>query len=85
MVPPVSFPRFWFAAGLILSLGACALPRNGPDYSEITTPAPPPDRSARVPWISPQTSPRSSETWTTHRVTSADSCRASETRKYRRR
>ncbi len=41
MVPPVRFSRLWFAAGLILSIGACALPRNGPDYAEITAPAPP--------------------------------------------
>jgi polysaccharide export outer membrane protein len=30
----------WLAAGLILSLGACALPRSGPDYSELAAPAP---------------------------------------------
>ena len=41
MVPPVGFPRLWFAAGLILSLGTCALPRSGPDYAEITAPASP--------------------------------------------
>jgi polysaccharide export outer membrane protein len=40
MVLPVSFPRFWLAAGLILGLGGCALPRSGPDYAEITAPAP---------------------------------------------
>ncbi len=40
MVPSVGFFRLWFAAGLILSLGACALPRSGPDYAEITAPAP---------------------------------------------
>jgi polysaccharide export outer membrane protein len=40
MVSPVPFLRFWLAAGLILSLGACALPRSGPDYSELTAPAP---------------------------------------------
>ena len=46
MVPPVSFrflcfPRLWLAAGLVLSLGACALPRSGPEFAEITAPAPP--------------------------------------------
>jgi polysaccharide export outer membrane protein len=40
MVPPVGFTRLWFAAGLLLSLGACALPRSGPDYAEITAQAP---------------------------------------------
>ncbi len=40
MILSVSFPRLWFAAGLLLSLGACALPRNGPDYHEITAAAP---------------------------------------------
>ncbi|MHA1527620.1 MAG: polysaccharide biosynthesis/export family protein [Alphaproteobacteria bacterium] len=40
MIPPVSFPRLWFTAGLLLGLGACALPRSGPDYAEITAPDP---------------------------------------------
>ena len=40
MVPLVRFPHLWLAAGLILSLDACALPRSGPDYSEVTAPAP---------------------------------------------
>ena len=40
MVMPIRFPRLWFAVGLLLSLGACALPRSGPDYSEITAAAP---------------------------------------------
>jgi polysaccharide export outer membrane protein len=40
MVPLVSFFRLWFTSGLILSLGACALPRSGPDYSEVTAVAP---------------------------------------------
>ncbi len=41
MVSLVSFSRLWLAVALSLSLGACALPRNGPDYSEVTAPAPP--------------------------------------------
>ena len=41
MVPPAGFTRLWFAAGLLLSLGACALPRSGPDYGEITSAAAP--------------------------------------------
>ena len=41
MVSLVSFSRLWLALALSLSLGACALPRNGPDYSEVTAPAPP--------------------------------------------
>ena len=40
MFPPANISRLWFAAGLILSLGACALPRSGPDYSEVTAAAP---------------------------------------------
>jgi polysaccharide export outer membrane protein len=40
MVLSVGFSRLCLAAGLLLSLGACALPRSGPDYSEITAAAP---------------------------------------------
>lgn len=42
MISLVVRPRFGIAAGLILSLslGACGLPRAGPDYGEVTAPAP---------------------------------------------
>jgi len=40
MIPPASRPRLWLAAGLLLGLGACAVPRSGPDYAEIIAPDP---------------------------------------------
>jgi hypothetical protein len=40
MFPPANISRLWFATGLILSLGACALPRSGPNYAEVTATAP---------------------------------------------
>jgi len=40
MIPLASLPRLCLAAGLILGLGACAVPRSGPDYAEIIAPGP---------------------------------------------
>jgi polysaccharide export outer membrane protein len=40
VVPIVSFSRFLLLAGAILALGACGLPRAGPDFGEVTAPAP---------------------------------------------
>ena len=40
MVSFAAAPRFWLVAGLLLSLGACGLPRSGPDYTEVTAAAP---------------------------------------------
>ena len=40
MASHVFSPRIWLVAGLLLSLGACGLPRAGPDYGEVTAPAP---------------------------------------------
>jgi len=36
----LGFPRLCVAAGLLLFLSSCALPRSGPSYSEITAAAP---------------------------------------------
>jgi len=39
-VPAARLARLCLAVGLLLGLSACALPRSGPSYGEITAPAP---------------------------------------------
>ena len=40
MIPMTRLARASLLAGLILGLGACAVPRSGPYYEEVTAPAP---------------------------------------------
>jgi polysaccharide export outer membrane protein len=52
MISCFRLPRLCLAAGLVFALGACALPRNGPDYSEIVT-KPSPDLQYDVVRVTP--------------------------------